>query len=157
MDGEDAMILDRNLNSFASRMKVINANTQRLAEFLDGHPKVKQVHYPGLAGHPDYEISKRYLRSAGCLLSFVLAGDPQTTTPQFYDHLETPIIKAPSLGSAQTLLCLYTMLTHYFDPPEKLAQMGLDKYLIRISVGMEPFEELIHAFEKAFEQVTPEH
>lgn len=150
MDIQDMEVFNRNLDGFEKRVAKYNENAMRLAEYLEKHPKVKKVYYPGLSSHPDHEIARRYLKGFGSLLSFILAGDTETNTRQFYDHIGTPIIKAPSLGSEQTLLCLYVVLTHYFDPPEKLAKMGLDKNLLRVSAGLEDIQEIIQAFEAAF-------
>jgi cystathionine beta-lyase/cystathionine gamma-synthase len=156
MDPEDAAVLNQNLNTFTSRMKTMNRNAQKLAEYLDAHPKVKKVWYSGLPNHPDHEIARRYLKGCSTLLSFLLAGDAEQNTRKFFDNIGAPIVKAPSLGGSQSLLCLYVILAHYFDSPEKLAQMGLEKYLLRISVGTENIDKIIEAFEKAFALVEVE-
>ncbi|MCI0513915.1 PLP-dependent aspartate aminotransferase family protein [candidate division KSB1 bacterium] len=156
MDPADGRVLYQNLAGFNQRMEIMNHQAQQVAEYLARHPKVKQVNYPGLPSHPDFARARRYLRGNGSLLSFVLAGDIERNTRRFYDHLGAPIIKAPSLGSEASLLCLYTILTHYFDPPEKLARMGLEKFLLRISVGTEPLNEIFQAFEAAFKFIDEE-
>ena len=153
MDPADARVLYHNLGRYEARIKKMNANAQQLAEYLDQHPKVGAVNYPGLASHPDFENARRFLRGNGPLMSFVLKGDIIRTTTAFYDNLGAPIAKAPSIGSEQTLVCLYTMLTHYADPPEKLARMGLELYLLRVSVGVEPVDQIIAAFERALKTV----
>ncbi|MCK5738995.1 PLP-dependent transferase [bacterium] len=153
MDPADAQVLFHNLGGYEARIKKMNVNAQQLAEYLAAHPKVKEVNYPGLPTHPDFETARHYLRGNGPLLSFVLKGETAQTTPAFYDNLGAPVAKAPSIGSEQTLGCLYTMLTHYADPPEKLARMGLDLYLLRVSVGIELIEQIIDAFESALKQV----
>lgn len=150
MDPADAAVLNRNLDSFTSRMETMNQNTLAVAKYLADHPKVKRVHYPGLRSHPDYKMACRYLKGFGSLLSFELAGDMEKNTQLFYDNLGAPLKKAPSLGAAQSLICLYTILAHYCDPPEKLARMGLIKYLLRISVGTEPLQDILQAFEHGF-------
>ncbi len=154
MDIQDMVIFNENLDGFEQRVAKYNENALLLAQYLEKHPKVKKVYYPGLPSHPDHETAKRYLRGFGSLLSFILAGDTDANTRKFYDNIGTPIIKAPSLGSEQTLMCLYVVLTHYFDSPEKLARMGLDKNLLRISVGLEDMQEIIRAFEAAFECIN---
>lgn len=153
MDPADAQTLNQNLDGFHSRMNKMNQNAQKLAEYLENHPKVKKVYYPGLPSHPDHEIAKKYLRGFGSLMSFLLDGDLEKNTRIFYDALGTPFAKAPSIGSEQSLLCLYVILAHYFDSPEKLAQMGLNKYLLRTTVGIEDLDEIIRALELAFEKI----
>ncbi|MBN1353027.1 PLP-dependent transferase [candidate division KSB1 bacterium] len=153
MAPDDAFILHRNLTHFGDRMEKINHNALVLAQYLENQPKVKCVHFPGLASHPDHAVAKKYLRGFSGLMSFELAGDIEKTTRAFYDHLGDPILKGPSLGSEQSLICLYTILAHYDDPPEKLARMGLNLFLLRISVGIEAIDEIINAFEVAFSKI----
>lgn len=149
MDPADAHVLNHNLDGFHRRMKKMNANAHKLAEYLQNHPKVKQVWYPGLPNHPDHAIAQKYLRGNGSLLSFLLEGDLERNTRLFYDALGAPFAKGPTIGSEQSLACLYVILAHYFDSPEKLVQMGLDKYLVRMTVGVEDSAEIIHAVESA--------
>lgn len=154
MDSADAAILNRNLDTFNSRMKRMNKNAMKIAQYLENHPKVKKVYYPGLASHPDHEVAKRYMKGFSTLLSFLLAGDPEKNTRAFYDSIDAPIAKGPSLGASQSLLFLYVIMAHYTDSPEKLTEMGLDKYLLRLSVGTENVDELIWVLDKAFEDVV---
>ena len=153
MDADDAATLDAHLDGFQRRMEIINQNAMKLAAYLDAHPLVKQVYYPGLKSHPDHSVAKSYFKGHSGLMSFVLQGDVKQNTARFYDNLGDPILKGPSLGSERSLICLYTILAHYDDPPEKLARMGLNLYLLRISVGIEPIDEIIRAFEAAFDRI----
>ncbi len=138
MDVAEAEVLCSNLANFESRMRTINHNALVVAEFLSENSKIGKVYYPGLRDHPDRDLAKRYLPK-GCsgLISFVLKNSNWTNAATFYDNLPPPIIKGPSLGAEQTLLCPYTLLAHYHDPADKIRQMGLDRYLFRISVGTE--------------------
>jgi cystathionine gamma-synthase len=148
MDTSEAEILATNLKQFESRMQKINANGQRVAEFLASHDKIGQVWYPGLSSNPHYPACKKYMKHAGGVLSFVVNPSDYRTAETFYDHVDRPILKGPSLGSEQTLLMAYTILAHYDliqQNPKKLHQMGLDPYLFRLSVGCEPVEEIVHA------------
>jgi len=153
MDPTDVAVLNHHLDSFEERMEAMNHNALQLARFLEAHPKIKRVYYPGLSSHPDFAVAQQYFKGFGSLISFTLKGEPEKATRQFYDNVSAPVQKAPSLGSAQSLLCLYVILAHYNDPPAKLAQMGLEKYLLRISVGIEPLATIIDVFEKALELV----
>jgi cystathionine beta-lyase/cystathionine gamma-synthase len=153
MDPADARVLNQNLDGFHRRMKKMNENAGKLAEYLQNHPQVKQVYYPGLPTHPDHAIAQKYLRGFGSLLSFLLEGDLEKNTQIFYDALGAPFAKGPTIGSEQSLACLYVILAHYFDSPEKLAQMGLNKYLVRVTVGVEDSAEIIRAVELALAQI----
>ncbi|OGD54304.1 hypothetical protein A3K80_08165 [Candidatus Bathyarchaeota archaeon RBG_13_38_9] len=154
MDPEDAIVLERNLKGFKKRMEIINKNAVKIADYLNQNPKVGKVYYPGLKNHPDYIVAKKYLLK-GCsgLMSFVLKNSNRDNASTFYDNLGHPIIKGPSLGAEQTLLCPYTILAHYNDPPEKRKKMGLDLYLFRISIGIERPNNIIASLDKAFKNV----
>lgn len=154
MDPEDAIVLEKNLKGFKRRMEIINKNAVKIADYLNQNPKVGKVYYPGLKNHPDYDVAKKYLpKGYSGLMSFVLKNSNRDNADAFYDNLGHPIIKGPSLGAEQTLLCPYTILAHYNDPPEKRKKMGLDLYLFRISIGIERPNNIIASLDKAFKNV----
>jgi cystathionine beta-lyase/cystathionine gamma-synthase len=154
MDPEDGIVLERNLKGFKKRMKIINKNAVKIADYLNQNPKVGKVYYPGLKNHPDHIVAKKYLLNGySGLMSFVLKNSNRDNASTFYDNLGPPIIKGPSLGAEQTLLCPYTILAHYNDPPEKRKKMGLDLYLFRISIGIERPNNIIASLDKAFKNV----
>ncbi len=154
MDPEDAIVLEKNLKGFKKRMEIINKNAVKIADYLNQNPKIGKVYYPGLKNHPDHVVAKKYLpKGYSGLMSFVLKNSNRDNADAFYDNLEHPIIKGPSLGAEQTLLCPYTILAHYNDPPEKRKKMGLDLYLFRISIGIERPNNIIASLDKAFKNV----
>jgi cystathionine beta-lyase/cystathionine gamma-synthase len=154
MDPEDAIVLEKNLKGFKKRMEIINKNAVKIADYLNQNPKVGKIYYPGLKNHPDYDVAKKYLpKGYSGLMSFVLKNSNRDNADAFYDNLGHPIIKGPSLGAEQTLLCPYTILAHYNDPPEKRKKMGLDLYLFRISIGIERPNNIIASLDKAFKNV----
>jgi cystathionine gamma-synthase len=98
---------------------------------------VKAVFFNGLPSHRSYATARRLLRGPGSVISFTLVRDTWEGLRAFYDSPLFGIIKAPSLGSDLTLLCPYTLLTHYLDADEELAAIGLPRFLLRIAVGCE--------------------
>jgi cystathionine beta-lyase/cystathionine gamma-synthase len=133
----EAGTLERNLGSLSERMCRFNENALRVASFLAGHPGVQRVFFNGLQSHRSHLTAGRLLRGPGSVISFVLTCNTLEGLRSFYDSPLSGIIKAPSLGSDRTLLCPYTLLTHYDDTDEELAEIGLPRFLVRISVGCE--------------------
>jgi len=137
MSPREAAVLETNLSSVSGRMSRFNANALRIAEFLAGHPGVRRVFYCGLPTHRSHSVARDLLQGFGSVVSFTLREESLDGLRAFYDSPLDGIRKAPSLGSNVTLLCPYTMLTHYADSDEELAEIGLPRFLARISVGCE--------------------
>ncbi|KAK9479245.1 pyridoxal phosphate-dependent transferase [Lipomyces japonicus] len=144
---EDAIFLERNSRDVASRIHRINNNAEALSDLLSKQPKVKQVFYPKLSPTRSfYDQCKTEQGGYGGLISIVFH-NPESSKA-FFDAVGTA--KGPSLGTNFTLLCPYTVLAHYTEQ-EWAAQYGVDAHLVRISVGLEPTEELVGTFAKALE------
>jgi cystathionine gamma-lyase len=137
MSPREAGALERNLGSLPARMCRFNENALRVASFLAGNPGVQRVFFNGLQSHRSYATAQRLLRGPGSVISFVLTRNSLEGLRALYDSPLSSIIKAPSLGSDRTLLCPYTLLTHYEDTDEVLEEIGLPRFLVRISVGCE--------------------
>jgi len=133
---ESAVLWDR-LQDLEQRMHRFQANADRLAAFLDGHAAVDRVYYSGLPSHRSHAVARRLLRGYGSVVSFTLKASGLEGLRRFYDAPLAPILKAPSLGSNQTMVCPYTLLAHYHEPDEVLEDWGLPRYLIRLAVGCE--------------------
>jgi len=133
----DAAVLEKNLGSLRERMGRFNENAKRVATFLSAHRGVKVVYFNGLPSHRSYATARRILRGPGSVISFTLVRDSWDGLRAFYDSPLSGIVKAPSLGSDVTLLCPYTLLTHYDDTDQELADIGLPRFLLRIAVGSE--------------------
>ena len=153
MHHNDVKTLMRNLRKFEDRMKKINENTEIIAEFIDNHPVIQNVYYPSLKSDPGNAFMNKYLRGGSGLLSFVLKISTKDNAEKFYDNITPPILKGPSLGSEKTLLSPYVIMAHYEDSKEELKQLGLDFYLMRMSVGIEPVEEIIKSLENGLSQI----
>jgi cystathionine gamma-synthase len=144
----DAVALEKNSRDFAERVAVMSRSSVGLYEYLRSHPRIDKIWHSVTQGGPGYSHIQRADGGHGCLVSFTLR-DPEKSSPAFYDALE--VCKGPSLGTRFTLACPYTLLAHY-DELEWAESCGADRYLIRVSVGLEPLTELVARFERGLSQ-----
>jgi cystathionine beta-lyase/cystathionine gamma-synthase len=117
-----------------------NRNGQAIAEFLQGHPKVKTVIYPGLPSHPQHELAKRQMKGFGGMLSFEVGSFEEARRVCNGVRL---MALAESLGGVETLMTHPASMTHASVPPERRAAIGLSDNLVRISAGIEDVQDLI--------------
>jgi len=143
--GLDAQVLEANSRDYYERTHRMNAAAQALAEHLRDHPKVKRVYYPSMVTRDAYDAVRRFEGGYGPLISIDLH-EGETSAPKFYDRLR--VCKGPNLGTNFTLACPYTILAHYGEL-DWAESCGVSRYLIRISVGLEPADELIERFDEA--------
>lgn len=141
----DAVALERNSRDFVQRVGTMSRNAQALATHLRAHPKVERVWHAAAEGGRGYEFIRREGGGHGCLLSFTLK-NPEQTSAQFYDALR--FSKGPSLGTNYTLVCPYTLLAHY-EELEWVESVGVSRWLIRVSAGLEDTPEIIARFDEA--------
>ncbi|KAJ1883430.1 Cystathionine gamma-synthase [Coemansia sp. RSA 1722] len=148
---EDAVFLERNSRDFMSRVPRINANALAVAEMLAASPKVAQVNYPKFTTAANYELIRRSTADAGYggLLSVDFVGGEEASRA-FYNGLAC--CKGPSLGTNFTLASPYTILAH-FTELDWAARYGVSPYLVRISIGLEPCDELLAMFQKALDAI----
>jgi cystathionine beta-lyase/cystathionine gamma-synthase len=142
----DSWLVLRGTKTLAVRMAQHNVNGQVLAEFLEGHPKVKQVLYPGLPSHPQHELAKRQMRGFGGMIAFDVG-----TMEAAYDVCKRVRLMAlaESLGGVETLIGHPAAMTHASVPPERRAAIGLTDSLVRISAGIEDPADLIDDLKQA--------
>jgi O-acetylhomoserine (thiol)-lyase len=133
----EAAVLEERMGSFEERMRRFNANALRVAAFLEAHHGVARVFFNALPSHRSYSVARRILKGPGSVIGFALRNDTLEGLRAFYDSALIGIHKAPSLGSDETLLCPYTLLTHYESTDEELAAIGLPRFLLRVAVGSE--------------------
>lgn len=145
----DAVALELNSRDFVQRADTMSRNAQTLADHLRSHPKVDRVWHAGTEGGRGYEFIRRESGGHGCLFSFTLK-NPQKTSAMFYDALR--ICKGPSLGTNFTLVCPYTLLAHY-EELDWVESVGVSRWLIRVSAGLEDTQELIARFDEALAKV----
>lgn len=141
-------LLQRGLKTFALRMKQHNATGQAVAEFLDAHPKIERVFYPGLPNHPTHDLAKTYLKGCGGLLSFTLVDPDWRAAARVIDSVRIPRI-GPSLGGAESLIEQPYILSFYKSTPEERAAVGIPDNMVRLACGLEEAEDLIQDLEQA--------
>jgi cystathionine beta-lyase/cystathionine gamma-synthase len=142
----DSWLVLRGTKTLAVRMVQHNANGQALAEFLETHPKVKQVLYPGLPSHPQHELAKRQMRGFGGMIAF----DVGTMEAAYSVCKRVRLMAlAESLGGVETLISHPAAMTHASVPKERRAQIGLTDSLVRISAGIEDPADLIDDLKQA--------
>jgi O-acetylhomoserine (thiol)-lyase len=134
--------------TLALRMERQCANTLAMARFLEAHPKVQRVYYPGLESHPQYERARALFRHPGALFSFELNPDVDIWT--FMNHLDV-IVKSSNLGDNRTLAIPVAHTIYHEMGPERRASMGIVDSLIRISVGIEETDDLLEDLAQALE------
>ena len=142
----DSWLVLRGTKTLAVRMQQHNINGQALAEFLEGHPKVKRVLYPGLPSHPQHELAKRQMKGFGGMLSFEVESFEEARRVCNGARL---MALAESLGGVETLITHPSSMTHASVPPERRAQIGLSDALVRISAGIEDPQDLIEDIRQA--------
>jgi len=156
LDREEGKVLLSHMSDFGKRMDCINRNALLIARYLSSLPVVEKVYYPFLETHTDYERARRYFRhGASGVVSFYLSESTRVRAAQFYDNCAIPG-KGPSLGAEETLLCPITLLTYFNASDDELASMGLDRYLMRLSVGTEDPYVIIAQLEAGFRAVREE-
>jgi len=150
-DPHTAYLLIRGLKSFALRMEQHNKNGMTIARFLEEHPKVRRVYYPGLESHRHYDIAQRQMTGFGGVVSFELDGDMDMTS-QFIDSLELPYI-GPSLGGVESLIEQPALQSFYEMSKEERLAIGIKDELVRFSTGVENADDLITDLAQALDKI----
>ncbi|OHU87446.1 MULTISPECIES: methionine gamma-lyase [Pseudoalteromonas] len=144
----DAWLINRGLKTLAVRMARHCESAQKVAEYLEKHPKVSKVYYPGLASHPGYKFLGEQMKGAGGVIAFEIVGSLQDGEA-FINATELCTL-AVSLGDPETLIQHPASMTHSPYTPEERQAAGISDGLIRISVGLEDVEDIIADLENAF-------
>jgi cystathionine gamma-lyase len=146
----DAWLTLRGAKTLAVRMRAHAENAMAVAQFLETHPKIAAVNYPGLESHPQHALAKAQMSGFGGMISFevqggIEAGKKVATSTKLFSLAE-------SLGGVESLIGHPATMTHAAIPPEQRAAVGLSDGLIRISVGIEDIEDLLADLAQALEQ-----
>ena len=148
----NSFLLIQGLETLSLRMDRHVSNTLALAKWLQQHPKVKNVNYPGLEGNHSYENAKKYLpRGAGGVLSFEVKGDKETAN-QVVNSLEM-VSHLANVGDAKTLIIQPAATTHQQLSDEAQAAAGVFPTQLRVSVGLEHIDDIIADFEQALDKI----
>ena len=149
----DCFLVLRGIKTLHLRVQRSCENAEKIAVFLESHPKVSKVYYPGFKNHPNHEIAKRQMKKFGGMVSFDLVANSFEAAKEVLSgtHLFS---LAESLGGVESLIGHPASMTHASIPKEDRMKVGLTDSLIRLSVGIEDVEDLIADIDIALEQIT---
>jgi cystathionine beta-lyase len=148
----DSWLLIRGIETLPLRIRQHCASTKLIAEFLEQHPLVDKVYYPGLSTHPNHHIAKRQAKGFGGIVSFSLKDDTENAAAEFISHAKLFKL-AESLGGIKSLVSHPATMTHKTIPAERRIAAGVSNSLIRLSVGLEDTEDLLEDIDQAFEKL----
>jgi methionine-gamma-lyase len=147
MDPETAFLLDRGIKTVALRMERHCRSAMSVAKFLEKHPKVARVHYPGLKSHPDHALARKQMRGFGGMMAFDLKGG-LAAARRFCDRVQVFLLAA-SLGGVESLVVLPAYTSHYNMSEAELRTAGVTPGTVRVSVGLEDPEDLVADLKQA--------
>lgn len=148
----DSFLALRGLKTLHVRMQRHEENAKVVAAFLNEHPKIRKVTYPGLESHPQHELAKKQMTGFGGMITFYIDGGIDQAR-QFLENLKV-IALAESLGGVESLIESPVIMTHASVPADQRAKLGIDDSMIRLSVGIEEVEDLIADVKNALDKVT---
>ena len=151
LDPHACFLLHRGLKTLALRVRCQNQNALAVARFLEAHPAVARVNYPGLPSNPGHRFAAEQFEGFGGMLSFELNGDVDTAE-RFIGALGIPVV-APSLGGVETLITRPAVTSHAGMDPDERRGMGIADRLIRLSVGIEAAEDLMADIDRALNTI----
>lgn len=147
MDPDAAYLLIRGIRTLGVRVARQCENALAVAKFLEKHPKVARVHYPGLPSHPDHKLAKRQMRAFGSMLAFDMKGGLPAAR-RFCDRVRLFLLAA-SLGGVESLVILPIFSSHYNMSSEELQRAGVSPGTVRVSIGLEDSQDLIADLKQA--------
>lgn len=143
---QDSWLLIRGIKTLGIRMEETEGNTKAIVEFLQNHPGVEKVYYPGIESHPNHDIAKKQAKGFGGMISFDVGSGEKA------DELLAKVkyfTLAESLGAVESLISVPSRMTHASIPKERRDELGITEGLVRLSVGLEDVEDLIEDLEQA--------
>ncbi|MEI3613586.1 trans-sulfuration enzyme family protein [Pseudogracilibacillus sp. SO30301A] len=147
----DAFLILRGIKTLGIRVKQHCRNALKIAEFLEKHPVVEKVNYPGLASHPQHDLAVRQMDDMGGIVSFEIKGGVEAGK-KFISSLDIAMISF-SLGDPETLVQHPASMTHASIPEEELHKFGISTGLIRLSAGLEDVQDIINDLDQALSNV----
>lgn len=144
-------LLERSIKTMGVRVKAQNRNAKKIAKWLNDHPLIEQVYYPGLRAHPDFELAKQQMKGFTGMMSFELI--PSVDPEAFMKSLKL-IKQSMSLAGVESTILSPTKTSHALLSPEARKKQGISDGLLRFSVGIENRKDLIADIEQAFEAVA---
>ncbi|MFH0919538.1 MAG: PLP-dependent aspartate aminotransferase family protein [Fibrobacterota bacterium] len=150
IDPHSSYLLIRGLKTFELRMERHNANGQAVAEFLESHPRIQRVYYPGLPSHPHYEVAQRQMRGFGGVVSFEMKNDVKAVH-RFLSALRVINI-GPSLGGVESLITHPASISYYNCTRAERLRLGIKDGLVRLAVGIENAGDIISDLGRALKK-----
>jgi cystathionine beta-lyase/cystathionine gamma-synthase len=147
LDPEPAYLLIRGMKTLEVRMQRQCKSAMTVAKYLEKHPRVARVHYPGLASHPDHALAKRQMKAFGAMLAFDLKGGLKAAR-RFCDRVQIFLLAA-SLGGVDSLAVLPIYTSHYNMSLAELRAAGVEPGTVRVSVGLEDPQDLLEDLRQA--------
>jgi cystathionine gamma-lyase len=147
MDPGAAYLLIRGIKTMGVRVQQQCANAMAVATFLEKHPRVARVHYPGLKSHPDHALAKRQMKGFGSMMAFDLKGGLPAAR-RFCDRVRLFLLAA-SLGGVESLVVLPVYSSHYRMSAAELHSAGVTPGTVRVSIGLEDAEDMIADLKQA--------
>lgn len=147
----DSFLALRSLKTLPLRMKAHAENAMKIAEFLESHPQVEKVIYPGLKSHPQYDLARTQMKGYGGMITFFIKGG-FNAAKTFLENVQVFAL-AESLGGVESLIEHPAIMTHASVPAEQRKALGIDDSLIRLSVGIEDYDDLLSDLKQAFGQI----
>ena len=151
MDPHQAFLVHRGVKTLSLRVEKAQSSALKIARWLEKHPKVAWVKYPGLSSHPQYALAKKQMKGFGTMISFELKGGLQAGE-KLMNHMQIALL-AVSLGGVETLIQHPASMTHSGLPKKERMESGITDGLIRYSVGIEDVKDLIDDLQQAFNKV----
>ncbi|CAG1013138.1 Cystathionine gamma-synthase [Anaerolineae bacterium] len=153
VDPQSAYLLERGLKTLGLRVSQQNETALKVAQFLETHPDVERVWYPGLPSHPDHAIAQKQMIGFGGVVSFEVRGDLQSTS-RFIDAMDIPYI-APSLGGVDSLIEQPALMSYFEKTTEERLEVGIKDNLVRFAIGVEDAVDLIADLDQALKALHP--
>lgn len=147
---QDSWLIQRGIKTLSVRMEAHQKNALAVATFLENHPAVETVYYPGLTSHPNYQIAKTQMSGFSGMVSFDLKEDAKAVP--FVESLKLFIL-AESLGGVESLVEVPSIMTHASIPKDKREKAGIKNGLIRLSVGIEHIDDLLADLTQALDKM----
>ena len=144
----DSYLVLRGIKTLSLRMQRHSENGVKVAEFLENHPAIDKVFYPGSKNHPQYELAKKQMAEFGGMVSFTFKSGKKEDAIKFLENLKVFTL-AESLGGVESLANHPALMTHASIPADKRAELGITDDLVRLSAGIEDIEDLIADLEQA--------
>jgi cystathionine gamma-synthase len=156
IDPHAAYLLERGLKTLQLRVSRQNETAQAVAEYLEQHPKIGRVWYPGLPSHPDHQVACQQMRGFGGVVSFeigpIIGEDPLHTASRFVDALKIPYLAA-SLGGVESLIEQPALMSYYELSTEERLAIGIKDNLVRFAIGIEDTVDILADLAQALVQI----